>query len=609
DSDTINVASTVTLTNLDTFTTTGSTFIFDGTTTLTSAGLAFNAIQLGTGAVGASLTAADNMDINGNVTILNGGATTWNVTSRTINAAGSVTLTNLDTFTVTGSTFVFDGTTSLTSAGYAFNNIQLGSGSAGGSLTPVDNMDINGNVTVMNGGATTWNIANRMIKVAGSFTLTNLDTFTTTGSMVIFDGSSSETITSAGFTFNHFMINDGLIAYWKFDETSANSCTGGVNDACDSSGNNRDGSWNGAPTGSTTVADVNFINDRSLDFSGSGDYVDAAIPTLSNYTYSAWFYTRSFNNGGTNDGSGTYFVDRQVSGNPLVSLKAIGGNFAYQRRADNGTGLGALSGAAIQLNTWQHIAWGRDSGTEFFIFVNGVKFSAGDALGALTPDNPRIGSHQALGGPGFFNGLMDDFRIYNRVLSTMEIQALASGNQPGTAIGVYTLQDNLDVNGTLTLQAGELDAGANRTIALAGNWQNNGGIFDPQSGQVTLDGTNQLINSSQTFYNLSKVLTGSPSRTLTFGQQSTITMENILDLQGFGVSDRLNIRSSSVGTRFTFNLTAGTQSTQYLDVQDSQASGYDIRAKNSLNSGNTDTLEASPRWIFGPLRGAVLIID
>ncbi len=53
------------------------------------------------------------------------------MTNRTVNASANVNLTNLDTFTVGGSTFIFDGTTTLTSAGRSFNNIQIGSAAAG----------------------------------------------------------------------------------------------------------------------------------------------------------------------------------------------------------------------------------------------------------------------------------------------------------------------------------------------------------------------------------------------------------------------------------------------------------------------------------------------
>ncbi len=156
-------------------------------------------------------------------------------------------------------------------------------------------------------------------------------------------------------------------------------------------------------------ADAKIAKGQSFD--GADDYVDAPIPNLIDYTYEAWFYTRSFVNGNANDGTGTYFIDRQIGGNSLVSLKAISGNFAHQYRDNAGAGLGAVQGGAIQLDTWQHVVWGREEGIGFFIYVDTIKNSVADTLGALTPDSPRIGAHQGL--VIFLNGLIDEIRISN----------------------------------------------------------------------------------------------------------------------------------------------------------------------------------------------------
>jgi len=158
----------------------------------------------------------------------------------------------------------------------------------------------------------------------------------------------------------------------------------------------------------------------ALSFDGVDDYVDAPIPDLVDYTYEAWFYTKSFTNGLAGGGLGTYFVDRQVGGNPLASLKAIAGKFSHQYRDNAGAGLNAVSGEAIKLNTWQHVVWGRKKGVEFFIYVDTIKNSTADTLGSLTPDDPRIGCHQAI--VGAHNGLIDEVRIYNTALSLGEIQ-------------------------------------------------------------------------------------------------------------------------------------------------------------------------------------------
>lgn len=64
-------------------------------------------------------------------------------------------------------------------------------------------------------------------------------------------------------------LNNGLKGYWKMDESAANSCTGGTNDSCDSSGNSNDGSWSGNVTSTTTGK-----FGRGTTFDGTGDYID-----------------------------------------------------------------------------------------------------------------------------------------------------------------------------------------------------------------------------------------------------------------------------------------------------------------------------------------------
>jgi len=500
-----------------------STVIYNGSgtyATLRAGNAYYNLTFNGSG----SWTAASSLDVNGTFQ-LSSGTFTQGANINT-NVAGNFTIATGSTFnrasgsgilTLDGDLYYADNT----SAGQNIGRLVVGSSPDTTTLTtnltassltidPGDALITDGYDVTISGlvnidgllDAANGPGGNSSVYVGGSWDATG-GTFTSTSSTVIFTGTDPFSITSAGESFNNLIINDGMVGYWKFDETAANSCSGGTNDVCDSSGYRRDGTWNGTPTSSTTVANLNYVNTRSLDFSGSSDYVDVTIPALSDYTYSAWIYTRSFTNGTAGDGSGTYFVDRQTGGNPLASLKAVGGNFAHQRRANNGGGLGAVSGAAIQLNTWQHVAWGRDNGTEFFIYVNGVKSSAADALGALTPDNPRIGSHQGTG--GVHDGYIDDVRIYNRALSAAEVQALANGNMPGTNLGVYTLQDALDVNANLTLAAGELNTGTNQSINVGNSWLNYGGVFTPNTGSVTLDGTSGshvLLSGAQTFYNI-----------------------------------------------------------------------------------------------------------
>src|SRR5581483_11007249 len=103
---------------------------------------------------------------NGNLVFnTTGGTAAMDSTNRTVNYAGStLDLTNADTFTTTGSTWIFDGTTALTSAGKSFNNVTIGTNTASGSLTLLDNADLNGSLAFnTTGGTATMDSTNRTV--------------------------------------------------------------------------------------------------------------------------------------------------------------------------------------------------------------------------------------------------------------------------------------------------------------------------------------------------------------------------------------------------------------------------------------------------------------
>lgn len=207
-SQTVNFSNHVDLTNLDTFTVTGSTVIFDGSSTVTSSGQKFNDIQIGTGGV-VTVEASGTIEIDGDLTFGSGGTTTLDISDDVLILGGDATMGNLDNLTESGSTVIFDGSGTLFSAGQAFNDIQIGSSSAGADLKLVDNLDVNGSITVTNGGSTVFDVTNQTINAAANINLTNMDTFTVTGSMVLFDGDS--TVTSAGQAFNNFRLGTNAI--------------------------------------------------------------------------------------------------------------------------------------------------------------------------------------------------------------------------------------------------------------------------------------------------------------------------------------------------------------------------------------------------------------
>ncbi len=155
----------------------------------------------------------------------------------------------------------------------------------------------------------------------------------------------------------------------------------------------------------------------------------------------------------------------------------------------------------------------------------------------------------------------------------------------------YTLSvgETLTIDGNLTIAAtGTVDASAaNTNISLSGNWTNSGTFTSGISNTVTFtDNTlTSTITGSNSFYNFTCT---TASKNLTFEAGSAQTIASILTLNGQASGTEIQLRSSAAGTRWTFDVTGGSQSVDYVDVKDSQSSTNDITADNSTNSGNND---------------------
>ncbi|MBZ0167677.1 MAG: LamG domain-containing protein, partial [Candidatus Omnitrophica bacterium] len=445
-------------------------------------------------------------------------------------------------------------------------------------------------ITIASGGTLSAG-SNRLI-VTGGWNNTG-GTFTASTSTVVFTSTGAENIDSDNDAFNDLVINDGLVLYFKFDETAANSCTGGTNDACDSSGFGKDGAWAATAASNTNIPTLNFINVRSIDLDGNSDYVSVSNPQLptGDFTYAAWIDADT-----TSDGM--IVMSPNSSGQNEFLFRVFGGKLnTFTNNASR------LTSTASVTSGWTHVAVTR-SGSTIRHYIDGVQdvSTASDGVAFNFNTCPvfigtDVDSGCAGGLGNWFDGQIDDWRAYNRALSGAEIARLANGNVPGTASGTFTLQGSMDINGTLYINSGELDVNAvnDYPINLAGNWLNFGGKFAAQQGTVILDGTDQSLLSDETFYSLSKTV--ATARTLTFAAGSTMTINGTFTMEGAS-GQLLSLVSTSSGTRFELDIKAGEQIVNYVSVKDSEASTNNIVAINSTNAGGNDDGEGQPHWDF-----------
>ncbi|MCK4649137.1 hypothetical protein KAT51_06415 [bacterium] len=192
------------------------------------------------------------------------------------------------------------------------------------------------------------------------------------------------------------------------------------------------------------------------------------------------------------------------------------------------------------------------------------------------------------------------------ILLLISLTSWAAGGLTITA-GSVSLSNGstLDIDGGITIDqvevssvSGTLDAG-DGTIKLTGDWTNSG-TFTCGTSTVTLDGTDQVVSGSSTFYDLTKLV---PSAcTLTFEAGSTQTITNTLTMTGVGSETgvdpdkMLTIRSTVADTQATLDIPSNiTSGVDYVDVKDNEINGEGHTidpGDNSVDSGN------NTNWLF-----------
>ncbi len=184
--------------------------------------------------------------------------------------------------------------------------------------------------------------------------------------------------------------------------------------AADSTGNGN----NGTATAVSYAADG--VNGQSAHFNGSSSYVGIPRCIQDNFTVSCWVKTTATGGTGTQWWQGKGLIDGEVAGSyPDWGMALLNGKVALGIGSPDTT---FFSASTINDGVWHHVAATRDnaSGT-VKIYVDGALETTGTgATGSRSyPPALRIGSLQS--GSGFFNGAIDQVRLYARVLSVDEI--------------------------------------------------------------------------------------------------------------------------------------------------------------------------------------------
>jgi len=226
-----------------------------------------------------------------------------------------------------------------------------------------------------------------------------------------------------------------LIGWWTFDEGSGNT-------AFDLSGLDNNGTLQGDPQW------VEGINGGALELDGSGDWVAidgiADDLTENNFTVMAWIKT-------TQSGDGNVVASNDTGGGHDFVFGVDGGNLLVEADSVN------TYPPTITDDEWHHIAYTREGSTAF-------AYTDGELVGTETPSGDQaaqarwsIGQEWDSSPSDFYQGLVDDVKIFNHPLTQDEILGAMVGTgfpqagRPDPADGAFVE----DTWATLTWRAGD----------------------------------------------------------------------------------------------------------------------------------------------------------
>jgi hypothetical protein len=206
---------------------------------------------------------------------------------------------------------------------------------------------------------------------------------------------------------------NGLVAAYGFEEASGAT-------VLDQSGNCN----TGTRLGTTRVIGGKF--GKALSFNGSSDWItvpdSASLDVTMGLTIEAWV------NPATTPSGWSGILYKEAPSGAVYDLMANSGTSSTtgplaQVSTTGNTWLETSSAPRLTAGTWTHVAASYDGSKGILrLYVDGTLVTSWQSSGTITTSDGvlRIGGHGLWG--QYFNGLIDEVRIYNRRLFRSEIQ-------------------------------------------------------------------------------------------------------------------------------------------------------------------------------------------
>ena len=208
-----------------------------------------------------------------------------------------------------------------------------------------------------------------------------------------------------------------LAGYWKFDEGSGSTTS-------DSSVNDNTGTLYGGLSSTGWRSGSSCVSGSCLRFDGTDDYIGITnAPSLdlqAPFTVEAWVYLTAIP---STYNSIIYAAGSRTS-SPWVEIELSLTSSRQVWWCTNTGSVQCFNSGSVPLNTWTHIA-GTWDGTIMRSYVNGHQVGTKSLSGTVTEINndALIGKGADQTEPQYFNGIIDELKVFNKALSASEVLA------------------------------------------------------------------------------------------------------------------------------------------------------------------------------------------
>lgn len=308
------------------------------------------------------------------------------------------------------------------------------------------------------------------------------------------------------------------------------------------------------------------VGSSALNFDGSDDYVSASGYDFDtgNFTVEAWIYPRDNNKSGIIcQGGYSWYTGF------LIDINATGTGSIRLETSSGGSANGTISASnAITTGVWQHVAFSitrGSSGSLSKLYINGTLVASGNvSSNDLSNTTLSIGKITVNMDGHYYNGMIDDVRLWNTARTQAEIQANLNKELIGNETGLVAYYKMNEGFGNMTYDAcasrfdGTLVNGVSwfyRPSALSDLVVNGSNIkwYNASTGGTAYLGTEALING-QTYY-ASQTINGVESQNRLAVTANVTSLPNAATHTATETSITWNWNASTNATGYKWNTT------------------------------------------------------